>query len=315
MKLTKLQIGKVVTPNNVFLAPMAGYTDYCFRHLIIPMGVGLAFTELVSAKGLVYGGNGSKDLLFSGEDLASTSVQLFGSDPYYLRKACESQDLKDFNIIDINMGCPVPKVYKNGEGSALLTDIKKAENIVKECVKSGKIITIKIRTGLTHGDDVATDYCKMAENSGASAVTIHGRVREDYYSGEIEFNAIEKAKKSVHIPIIANGGIFTEQDADIVMDRTGADGVMIARGALADPTLIAKLVGNQKAIDNFNLKEFMIAHLKLMVDRYGERKAVSDFRKFIPYYLKSKLGIKPFKVKIQTENDYLQVIKLIEEIL
>ena len=192
MQTRAITIGNTQIENNVFLAPMAGYTDYCIRKLQIRNGVGLAFTELVSAKGLIYGGNGSKELLYSEGDEQKTAVQIFGADAYYMRSACESEHLSPFNIVDINMGCPVPKVFKNGEGSALLTDIKKAQEIVKECVKSGKNITVKIRTGINDGDDCASEYAKMAEDCGAKLVTIHGRVRTAYYSGEPDFKAIEK---------------------------------------------------------------------------------------------------------------------------
>jgi len=146
MKVNALTVGNTQVKNNVFLAPMAGYTDYSIRNLQLKLGIGLCFTELVSAKGLIYGSNGSKELLFCGQDYIGTSAQIFGEDAFYMRSACESEHLSRFNIIDINMGCPVPKVFKNGEGSALLSDIKKAENIIKECVKSGKNITVKIRT-------------------------------------------------------------------------------------------------------------------------------------------------------------------------
>jgi len=167
MQTRAITIGNTQIENNVFLAPMAGYTDYCIRKLQIRNGVGLTFTELVSAKGLIYGGNGSKELLYSEGDEQKTAVQIFGADAYYMRSACESENLSPFNIVDINMGCPVPKVFKNGEGSALLTDIKKAQEIVKECVKSGKNITVKIRTGINDGDDCASEYAKMAEDCGA----------------------------------------------------------------------------------------------------------------------------------------------------
>ena len=190
MKVKALTVGNTQVKNNVFLAPMAGYTDFSIRNLQLGLGIGLAFTELVSAKGLMYGGQGSKDLLFCDGKEEQTAVQLFGSEEYYMRSACESEHLQPFKIVDINMGCPVPKVFKNGEGSALLLDIKKAERIIKECAKSGKIITVKIRTGQKLGDDVATEFSKMAEQSGASLITIHGRVREAYYSGEVDFNAI-----------------------------------------------------------------------------------------------------------------------------
>lgn len=310
MKVQSLTIGNIQVKNNVFLAPMAGYTDYAFRHGQIALGVGLAFTELVSAKGLMFGGNGSSELLFSGNDIDYTSAQIFGSDAYYLRSACESEYLAPFKVVDINMGCPVPKVYKNGEGSALLTDIKKAENIIKECVKSGKNITVKIRTGQVKGDDVATDFAMMAEQSGAKLVTIHGRVRESYYSGEVDFNAIEKAKKSVKIPIIANGGIFTKEDADLIMDKTGADGIMLARGAIANPFLISDILGKEPSITH---KEFVLNHFNDMIAFYGEKKAAVEFRKFVPYYFKGRVGVKDIKLALQTTYDTQKMIEILNQ--
>ena len=310
MQIKPIKVGSVKLSNNVFLAPMAGYTDYAYRHTAIPLGYGLTFTELVSAKGLCYGGNGSKDLLYAKGDYDKTAVQLFGEDAFFLRKACESDDLNDFDIVDINMGCPVPKVFKNGEGSALLTDIKKAENIIKECVKSGKIITVKIRTGQVKGDDVATDFAKMAEDSGASLITIHGRVREAYYSGEVDFNAIAKAKKSVGIPVIANGGVFTTCDADELMNKTGADGVMLARGAIDNPFLVCELLGKNPP---FYIKDFIISQLNIMLERYGERSAV-EFRKFIPCYFKGRLNFKETRFKLLNMESVSEIIEFINQI-
>ena len=312
MKVQALTIGNTQVKNNIFLAPMAGYTDYAFRHGQIALGVGLAFTELVSAKGLIFGGNGSRELLFSGNDIEYTSAQIFGADAYYLRSACESEYLAPFNVIDINMGCPVPKVFKNGEGSALLTDIKKAENAIKECVKSGKNITIKIRTGQVKGDDVATDFALMAEQAGAKLITIHGRVRESYYSGEVDFNAIEKAKKSVKIPVIANGGIFTKEDADLIMDRTGADGIMLARGAISNPFLVSELLGETPSV---TFKQFVIDHFKDMISTYGDKKAAVEFRKFVPYYFKGRVGVKDTKLALQTTYDTQKMIEILEQSL
>ncbi len=308
MEIKGLAVGSLQIKNNIFLAPMAGYTDYAVRSLQIENGIGLAFTELVSAKGLVYGGNGSKELLYSGKEIGQTAVQLFGSDPYFMRTACESKDLEDFQIVDINMGCPVPKVFKNGEGSALLTDINKAENIVKECVKSGKVVTIKIRTGLVKGDDIASEYAKMAENAGASLVTIHGRVRQDYYSGEPDFNAIYKAKKSVKIPVIANGGIFTVEDADLMIERTGADGVMLARGAIADPFLVCKMLKEER---KSSLKDYVVRHIELMSERYGDKKASVEFRKFVPYYFKGMVGVKELKNALYSAESTKELIDLL----
>ncbi|MBR1967980.1 MAG: tRNA-dihydrouridine synthase [Clostridia bacterium] len=310
MQISALLIGNTQVKNNVFLAPMAGYTDYSIRKLQLENGAGLVFTELVSAKGLMYGGSGSKELLYSAGDENETAVQLFGSDPYYMRAAAESEDLAPFKIVDINMGCPVPKVYKNGEGSALLKDILKAEKIVSECVKSGKNITVKIRTGLVKGDDVAVEYAKMAENAGAKLITVHGRVREDYYSGEPDFNAIARAKTAVKIPVIANGGIFTEKDAEEMIDKTGADGVMLARGAIANPFLVSKLCGVKS---DYNLKAYILKHLTLMSDRYAPRRAAVEFRKFTPYYFKGMVGVKELKNAINKTESVAEIIQLINQ--
>ena len=308
MKTKALTVGSTQVKNNIFLAPMAGYTDYAFRHLALKLGAGLVFTELVSAKGLVLGGSANGELLYAGNDQESTVAQIFGSDAYYMRKAIEGDYVRPFDIIDINMGCPVPKVFKNGEGSALLTDIKKAEYIIKECVKSGKTITVKIRTGIKQGDDVATEYAMMTEQAGAKLITIHGRVRDAYYSGEPDYNAISKAKKSVKIPVIANGGIFTEEDANKMIDNTGADGVMLARGGIANPFLFAKMSGTET---NLSLKDFIISHVKLMAERYPDKRATLEFRKFPPYYFKGMAGVKELKLKINRAESTSEIIELI----
>ncbi len=310
MEVKPLTLVDVKLNNNVFLAPMAGYTDYAFRHVSLSLGYGLCFTELVSAKGLFFGGKNTEDLLYSGEDIDKTAVQIFGADPYYMRWACESEKLKDFKIIDINMGCPVPKVYKNGEGSALLTDLKKAEAVIKECVKSKKIITVKIRTGQKKGDDIASDFCKMAENSGAKLVTVHGRVREDYYSGEPDFKAIEKAKKSVEIPIIANGGIFSLEDADNMIDKTGADGVMIARGAVYNPYVVKDILKENYQKD---MKGLILSHIENMKKIYPDKKVAVEFRKFVPYYFKGVPNMKQFKQELQSFENTQDMIKLIND--
>jgi len=311
MEIKKLALKNLILRNNVFLAPMAGYTDYAFRNSVIPLGVGLSFTELASAKGIVYGGKANAEILECSNDEDYTAVQIFGADAYYMRSACENEQLSKYKIVDINMGCPVPKVYKNGEGSALLKDIHKAEEIISECVKSGKIITVKIRTGLKKGDDIATEYAKMAENAGASLITIHGRVREDYYSGEPDFNAISKAKQAVSIPVIANGGIFTEADADNMMDKTGADGVMLARGAIADPFLISRLTNTKTNLKMINI---IINQLSIASKMYGDKRASLEFRKFAPYYLKGMPHLKDKKIKLQTLENTEEIISIMREI-
>lgn len=311
MKIKPLVLNNVQLDNNVFLAPMAGYTDYSYRKLQLNLGVGLTFTELVSAKGLFYGGEGTLELLES-SDKEKTAVQIFGSEPEFMKLACENPNLNGFKIVDINMGCPVPKVYKNGEGSALLNDIKKAEQIVKACVKTGKIITVKIRTGLKEGDDVAKEFAIMAEESGASLITIHGRVRESYYSGEVDYKAIERAKNAVKIPVIANGGIFTKQDAEELMEKTGADGVMIARGAISNPLLALEILDKKSEL---TVKDYVIEHINLVKQRYGDTSASILLRKFMSYYLKGVRYSKEAKIKLNSSTSTQQIIKIISEIL
>lgn len=314
MQVKALKSGDVPIYNNLFLAPMAGFTDYAFRSVIVPLGVGICFTELTSAKGLYYGGKNNEKLLKT-DDYQRTAAQIFGRDPYFMRWAVESEYLKNYKIIDINMGCPVPKIVKNGEGSALLSDIKLAENIIKECVKSGKTITVKIRSGIKQGDDIAAEFAKMAENAGASLITIHGRVREAYYSGDVDFNAIAKAKRAVKIPVIANGGIFTVEDANAMMEKTGADGVMIARGAIADPFIFSKISGEEISGDVKTLKDFAIKHLKKEAEISGDKRSAVEFRKFITYYFKHVENSKLKRAKIMLSESAEETERLLTEYL
>ena len=314
MKVHALRSGDTPICNNLFLAPMAGFTDYAFRSVIVPLGVGLSFTELTSAKGLYYGGKNNFALLRT-DDYEKTAAQIFGREPYFMRWACESEYLKDYKIVDINMGCPVPKIVKNGEGSALLSDIKLAENIIKECVKSGKTITVKIRTGIKAGDDLAAEFAEMAEDAGAKLITIHGRVREAYYSGEPDYKAIYRAKNAVKIPVIANGGIFSAQDADNMMERTGADGVMIARGAIANPFIFSEISGETISGDVKTIKDFAIKHLRKESEISGLSRAAVEFRKFITYYFKSVENSKQKRAEIMTSESAEKTEELLNKYL
>ena len=190
-----LKIGEFETRNNVFLAPLAGYTNYPFRRICQDFGAGLCYTEMVSAKGLKYGSENTKELLYTDEKEGLVATQIFGSEPDTMRLACEGEDLAKYKIVDINMGCPVPKIYKNGEGSALLENPRLAEKIVEECVKSGKTITVKFRIGVSKDKIVTEEFAKRMAGAGASLITIHGRTKDKMYSGEVDFKEIEKAKK------------------------------------------------------------------------------------------------------------------------
>ena len=237
MQLKPINIGKITIKNNVLLAPLAGYTNYPFRRLCKGYGAGLCFTEMVSAKGLKYGSENTKELLHTDEKEGLCAAQVFGNEPDTMRAACEHEAFAPFPIVDINMGCPVPKIYKNGEGSALLENPLLAEKIVKECVKSGKTITVKFRIGITEDKLITAEFAKRMEGAGASLITVHGRTKDKIYAGEVNFAEIAAAKNAVQIPVIANGGVFSNADAENLINKTGADGVMVARASLFNPQI------------------------------------------------------------------------------
>lgn len=303
MQIKSIKIGKVQLPNNVLMAPLAGYTNYPFRKMVLSLGAGLAFTEMVSCKGLKYGNENTTQLLYSDREEKIKAVQIFGNDPEIMRQACEGEALAPFDIVDINMGCPMPKIYNNGEGSALLNDIRLAEKIISECKKSGKEITVKMRTGIKSGQTVTRDFAVMCESAGASLITVHGRTKDKIYSGKPDFAEIERAKKAVTIPVVANGGIFSLKDADGMMENTGADGVMIARGALYNPRIFNEILGTPKP----SFTALFLNELSETQRIYGERFAVVFMRKMASFYVKGIRGAS------EKKNELFQC-KSVEEI-
>ena len=294
-----LNIGGVAVKNNVWMAPLAGYTDFAFRKQCYKFGAGLCFTEMVSAKGLHFRSEATAALLHTGEGEKQTAAQLFGSDPVILREACESEYLKDFPVVDLNMGCPMPKVVKNGEGSALLEDFPKAAAIVSACKRSGKAVTVKFRIGVKRGEPLAAEFAKLCEDAGADALTVHGRPREAIYAGEPDFAQIAAAKRAVSIPVIANGGIFSRQGAEAMLDKTGADGVMIARAAMTSPHIFAEILGGEEEWDRRAVIEEQIAD---MLPFYGERFTVVQMRKMTAFYLHGMRGAAKHKARLFTCN-------------
>lgn len=293
MKIKSVDIGRLSTKNNIFLAPLAGFTDFSLRSICYDLGAGLCFTEMVSAKGLTYNNQNTKELLFTADNEYIKAVQLFGSEPDILRRACESRDLEKFDIIDINMGCPVPKVFNNGEGSKLLDNIPLAQSIVKECVKSGKTITVKMRLGTQRPSFAALDLAKAVEQAGASMVTVHGRYRDDYYRGEIDYDKIAQIKGALKIPVIANGNLFSVKDAELCLDKTGADGVMLARGALSKPWLFSEIQG----IPVENKKEVINRHIDLLLTKYSDQRVAVILRKQMALYVLGQRDAKKLKLK------------------
>ncbi len=303
-----MRIGNISIPNNVFLAPLAGYTNYPFRRLCKGYGAGLCYTEMVSAKGLKYGSENTKELLYTDEHEGLTAVQIFGNEPDTMRAACENSALAPFPIVDINMGCPVPKIYKNGEGSALLENPLLAEKIVKACVKSGKTITVKFRIGIREGAYIAEEFAKRMEGAGARLLTVHGRVKDKIYAGEVRFEEIAKAKNAVKVPVIANGGVFSLADSEKLLQETGADGVMVARAALFNPQIFCELTGNPKE----NKRESFEKQLKWTRQVCDERFTTVFMRKMAAFYVKGEKGAAAFKDRLfqaQTPDEVLAIAR------
>ena len=310
MRLTPIKIGNITTENNVFLAPLAGYTNYPFRRLCKGYGAGLCYTEMVSAKGLKYGSENTKELLFTDHHEGVVAAQIFGSEPDTMRLACEHEALAPFPIIDINMGCPVPKIYKNGEGSALLENPVLAENIVKECVKSGKIITVKFRIGVSPDKIITEEFAKRMEGAGASLITIHGRTKDKIYAGDVNFEEIAKAKNAVKIPVIANGGVFSNEDAETLLRETGADGVMVARASLFNPQIFCELTDTPTE----NKGEMFKKQLEWTRQVCDERFTTVFMRKMCAFYVKGMKGAAVFKDRLFQAQTPDEVLSLAEQI-
>ena len=309
MQIKSLEAAGLTVENNLFLAPLAGYTNYPFRTMYLRLGAGLTYTEMVSAKGLAYGSEETKKLLFCKEE-SPKAAQIFGSDPALMRRACESEELAPFDLVDINMGCPVPKVVKNGEGSALMENLPLAEKIVEECVKSGKRISVKFRVGVK-GKKFAKELAKRLAGAGACLLTVHGRTREAMYAGEVDYSEIASAKNAVSVPVVANGGIFTRADAEKMMRETGADGVMIARAALYDMNVFRKIAGEEPTPI---LPEF----LRLAEEEremFGERFALVFMRKLAAFFLKGTEGVAPKRRAFFECKTTDEVKRLAEEFL
>ena len=309
MRLTPITVQNITLPNNVFLAPLAGYTNYPFRRLCKGYGAGLCYTEMVSAKGLKYGSENTEELLYTDEHEGICAAQIFGSDPQIMRAACEHKKLQPFPIIDINMGCPVPKIYKNGEGSALMENPVLAEKIVSECVKSGKIITVKFRIGITEDKLITEEFAKRMEGAGASLITIHGRTKNKIYAGDVNYREIAAAKKAVKIPVIANGGIFSNEDAERLIEETDADGVMVARAALFDPQIFCALTGSPAE----SKLEMFKKQLKWTGQVCDERFVVVFMRKMAAFYVKGMRGAAGYKERFFRAQTPEEILTIAEE--
>lgn len=311
MEIRKLRVGGLLLPSNVLMAPLAGYTCYPFRMLACEMGAGLCFTEMVSANGLKYQDMATGKLLFTTKQEKIRAVQLLGGNPAVMERMACSDLLRDFDIIDINMGCPVPNVFKSGEGSALMLDWKRASAIIRGCRKSGKIVTVKCRTGIRADDLFAAEFARMCEDSGADMITIHGRSRSMMYDGEPSYEEIARAKAAVSIPVIANGGIYSAEDGERMMERTGADGIMIARYALENPFIFAELTGRPSGK---NARQVILAQMELTRRYYDETFTLAYIRKLASYGMKKRKGTKKYKEQLYRSGS-LEALREVVELI
>ena len=315
--IRKLKIGNVELNNNILLAPLAGITDRPFRMICEKFNPGLVCTEMISAKGLYYDDSKTEQLLYMKDEKRPIAVQIFGSDVQAMGYAAEYVS-KFADIVDINMGCPAPKVVKNGDGSRLLLDLDKAKAIIEEVVKKATVpVTVKYRKGWDNNSIVAVEMAKIAEASGASAVTIHGRTRSEFYSGEADWEIIKAVKESVNIPVIGNGDVKNADDAKRMFDETGVDGIMIGRGALGNPWIFEEIInelnGDKFEISNNERLNLILEHFNLMLEDKPERVAIMEMRKHIGWYVKNTKDASKVRERINQILDKEELINTLTE--
>jgi len=317
MYIKEIKIGNIKLNNNLILAPMAGITDRAFRIICEKFNPGLVYTEMISAKGLFHNDEKTKQLLNMQDEKHPIAVQIFGSDVESMEYAAEYVS-KYADIIDINMGCPAPKVVKNGDGSRLLLDLDKAEKIIETVVKKATVpVTVKFRKGWDNDNIVAVQMAKIAERAGAAAITIHGRTRSEFYAGKADWEIIKEVKESVNIPVIGNGDVRNSADAKEMFETTGVDGIMIGRGALGNPWIFEQIkseLNNETfSITSKEKLNLILEHLDLEIKDKTERVAIMEMRKHIGWYIKNTKDASKIRDRINQITDRQELIDTLVE--
>ena len=316
----KLQIGSVTLPNNIILGPMAGVSDLPFRVLCSEMGAGLVCMEMISAKAVLYNNKNTESLLAIHPDEECVSLQLFGSDPAIMAEIAKRIEERPFKILDINMGCPVPKIVNNHEGSALMKNPELVYDIVRAISEAiSKPVTVKIRKGFDEDHVNAVEVARAAEAGGAKAVAVHGRTREQYYSGAADWSIIKAVKEAVNIPVIGNGDIKCGADAKRMLEETGCDGVMVGRAAEGNPFIFREITafmdGREYTAPTLReIKETVLLHADMQLEYKGEFIGIREMRKHLSWYLKGFEGASALRKRINEMETFEELKEIINNI-
>ena len=321
MNMPELQIGNVKLENDLILGPMAGVTDLPFRLLCKEQGAGLLCMEMVSAKGIMYNNKNTKFLLTIDERERPVSLQLFGSDPDIISEQAKRIEELPFDILDINMGCPVPKIVNNGDGSALMKNPLLAGEIIEKTARAiQKPVTVKIRKGFDEEHINSVEMAHIAQESGAAAIAVHGRTREQYYSGKADWEIIRKVKEAVKIPVIGNGDVWTPQDAIDMRKQTGCDGVMIGRGAQGNPWIFKQILHYEQTGELLEkpspqeVTEMILRHAKMQMEFKGEYTGMREIRKHAAWYTAGYKNSAKLRGKINETETYEELKELLSHL-